>query len=104
MVWWRCAAHRLVAVTAQVATSTQPAASLSQIEQAFQANDAAAKDRRLLQWAQRAGPGPATSPGSVGKAPGDESAVVLDEDRPLCLYAGQPQHWDGVAAWDRLAP
>ena len=104
MVWWRLRRAPPHVATAQVATSTQPAASLSQIEQAFRTNEAAAARHSLLQWAQaRWAQDPPRRLDQLARRLGGEAAVVLDEiDR--CLYAGQPQHWDGVAAWGRLAP
>lgn len=107
VVWWRSRGLAPEAVPVRATTpgaSPQPAVALSRIEQVFRANDAAKARQLLLQWAQaRWVQDPPRRLDQMAARLGSEAAMVLDElDR--CLYAGQPQHWNGAVAWDRLGP
>lgn len=107
VLWWRSRGSVPEAVTVRATTaaaSPQPAVALSRIEQVFRSDDAATARQTLLQWAQaRWAQDPPRRLDQVAARLGSEAAMVLDEiDR--CLYAGQPRHWNGAAAWDRLAP
>ncbi|MCG6967471.1 MAG: BatD family protein [Chromatiaceae bacterium] len=97
-------ARQVAAAAAPRPASPDPAAALTQLEQACRDNDPAAARRALLAWAAARWPeDPPQRLDVLAQRLGEQAMPLLaDLDQRLYSDAGQP--WDGMATWARLSP
>lgn len=112
-LWWGLRRHGAVPLApwtgagagdARAAAAAAPAALASGVEQACRRGDPGAARRALLAWAATCWP---TDPPRGLDALAerlDEAARAALRELDEQLYSGAAQRWDGVAAWERLAP